>query len=161
VTGHWGFNTKGQETGPFFEQTGSTTNWTGTYLGTAKSLKSISGSVPTASGTFHWKGIAATTFPDLSGTWSGSVTVVKTSTAVSYAITSNATDSAVFDIATSADTNTVVGQLLVTSRNKVYGYVTFDSKEINFSGTFSAPKLSLKLKGQDTTAEKVTISIFK
>jgi len=161
VSGHWSFNAKGQVTGPFIEQTDGTTNWTGTLLGTAKGLKTLTATVPTASGAFHWKGIPATTFPDLSGTWTGLVTVVKTSTAVSYRITSNANDAAVFDIATSADPATVVGQLLVTSRNSVYGYVTFDGKPINFSGTFSASRLSLTLKGKDATMEKVSIKIFR
>jgi PKD repeat protein len=158
VSGHWSFNAKGQVTGPFLEQIGSTTSWTGTLLGTAKSPKTLTATVPTASGIFHWKGIPATTFPDLSGTWTGLVTVVKTSTAVSYRITN---DAAVFDIATSADPATVVGRLLVTSRNSVYGYVTFDGKPINFSGTFSASRLSLTLKGKDATMEKVSIKIFR
>jgi PKD repeat protein len=161
VSGHWSFNAKGQVMGPYLEEIGSTTNWTGTLLGTFKSLKTLTATVPTASGIFHWKGIPATTFPDLSGTWTGLVTVVKTNMTVSYAITNNVADSAVFDIATSADPATVVGQLLVTSRNSVYGYVTFDSKQINFSGTFSASRLSLTLKGIDATAEKVSIKIFK
>ena len=162
VSGHWSFAAKGLVTGPFLEETGSTTNWTGTLSLKAKSLKGISATVPTASGTFHWKGVLATTFPDVSGTWTGAVTVVKTAAAVNYIISSNATDAAVFDIATSAAPGTVVGQLLVTSHDKVVGYVTFDSKSINFSGTFSATSpAALKLKGTDTAAEKITIDLFK
>ncbi len=162
VSGHWSFNAKGQVTGPFIEETDGATNWTGTFLGPAKSLKSISGSVPTtADGTFRWKGKLATTFPDLSGTWTGTVTVVSTEAAVSYAITSNANDSAVFDIAASDAPSTVVGQLLVTSRNKVFGYVTFNSKQITLSGSFSTSRLSLTLTGKDATAEKVTVKIVK
>jgi uncharacterized repeat protein (TIGR01451 family) len=161
VSGHWSFNAKGQETGPFLEQTDGATNWTGPYLGSAKSLKSISGSVPTASGTFHWKGVAATTFPDLSGTWTGLVTIAKTETPVSFVFTANTNDAAVFDIATSAAPSTDVGQLLVTSRNKVYGYAASGGKQINFSGTFDGKKSSLNLKGTDATAEKVTIELFQ
>ena len=161
VSGHWSFNAKGQVTGPFLEETSGTTNWTGTLLGTAKTLKSLSATVPTGSGIFHWKGVLATTFPDLSGTWTGLVTVVKTPAAVNYVITSNANDAGVFDIAASTDPATVVGQLLVTSRNSVYGYVTFDGKPINFSGTFSASRLSLTLKGKDATMEKVSIKLFR
>ena len=97
VSGSWVFDTKGRQTGPFLETTGGTTNWTGTLLGTAKSLKSFSGTVPTALGVFHWKGVAATTFPESSGTWTGLVTIVKTNLAASFAITNNANDSAVFD----------------------------------------------------------------
>jgi len=91
------------------------------------------------------------------------VTVVKTSAAASYLITSNANDAAVFDIATSADPGTVVGQLLVTSRNKVYGYVTFDGELITLSGTFTAARPSLILKGADETetSEKISVKIFK
>ncbi len=161
VSGLWNFNGKGQVTGPFFEETGSTTNWTGTLLGTVKSLKSVNGTVPTASGTFHWKGIPATTLPDLAGTWTGLVTMGKTLTAVSYLISSNASDSAVFDIAASDAPGTVMGQLLVTSRNSVYGYVIFGGKPTTMFGTFSAARLSLKLKGMDTSAEKLTIKIFR
>ncbi len=166
VSGHWGFSTnnpKGQVTGPFVEQTGSTTNWTGTLLGPARAPKTVTGAVKTtALGTFHWRGIPATTFPDLSGTWTGLVTVVRTiPVAVSYAITNNANDSGIFDIATTADPGTVVGQLLVTSRNKVYGYITFDSKPINFSGTFSVARTSLTLRGTDPSAEKFTIKLFQ
>lgn len=161
LNGNWSLNAKGQVTGLFLEVTGSTTNWTGTLLGTIKSLKSFSGTVPTASGAFHWKGIPATTFPDLSGTWTGLVTVVKTDTSVSYQISSNATDAAVFDIATSDVPSTVIGQLLVTSRNSVYGYVTVNGKPVTMSGSFSAAHLSLTLKGTDATPEKVSIRIFR
>jgi len=126
-----------------------------TFLG---QVKSLSEAASTSVGTFHWKGIPATTTPpDISGTWSGTVTVVKTPMSITYRITTNANDSAVFDMATSDAPDTVVGQLLVTSRNKVYGYITFDSQPINFSGTFSAGRLSLK--GTDATAEKVTIKL--
>jgi hypothetical protein len=164
VTGHWGFTNKptGQVTGSFIEQTGTTTNWTGPFLGPVKSLKSLSGAVKTtALGTFHWKGIPATTFPDLSGTWTGVVKVVKTATAMSYRIGANANDAAVFDIATSDAPGTVVGQLLVTSRDKVYGSVMFEGKQLRLSGTYSAAHASLTLKGTDETAEKVFVKLFK
>jgi hypothetical protein len=81
--------------------------------------------------------------------------------AVSYVFSANANDFAIFDIATSDTPGTVVGQLLVTSRNKVYGYATFDSKPVTMSGTFSAARLSLTLKGTDTSGEKVSIKIFQ
>jgi PKD repeat protein len=163
VAGHWGFNARGQVTGPFIEETGSTTNWSGMLLGTISSLKSVSGTVPTTgSGTFHWRGVPATMSADLSGTWTGLVTVAKTPVApVSYQISSNANDSAVFDIATSADPGTVVGQLLVTSRNKVYGYATIGGKPTALSGTFSVARVSLTLRGTDATAERVSVKIFR
>jgi hypothetical protein len=165
VTGHWGFTNKptGQVTGPFIEQTGTTTNWTGTFLGPVKSLKSISGAVKTtALGTFHWRGVPATAFPDLSGTWTGLVTVVRTTpAAVSYVFSANANDSAVFDIATGGDPGTVVGQLLVTSKNKVYAYVTVDGKQLRLSGTFNALRRTLTLRGTDATAETVSVKIFQ
>jgi hypothetical protein len=167
VSGHWAFTNKpkGQVTGPFIEQTGTTTNWTGTFLGPAKSLKSVSGAVKTtALGTFHWRGIPATTFLDLSGTWTGVVTVVRTTpVAVSYGFTANASDAAVFDIATSVDPGTVVGQLLVTSRNKVYAYVTFGGTQFRVSGTFSAVRQTLTLRGTDgnTPPERITIKLVK
>jgi PKD repeat protein len=161
LNGNWSLNAKGQVMGPFLEVTGNTTNWTGTLLGTIKSLKSFSGTVPTTSGTFHWKGIPATAFPDLSGTWTGLITVVKEETPVSYLISSNATDAAVFDIATSDAPATVIGQLLVTSRNSVYGYVTFNGEPVTMSGDFNAAHLSLTLKGTDATAKKVSIRIFR
>ena len=162
VSGHWGLNAKGQVTGPFVEQTDGTTNWTGTLLGSVKSSKNISGAVPTtALGTFHWKGVPATAFPDLGGTWTGLVTVAKIATVVNYVITSNANDSAVFDIATSRDSGVVVGQLLVTSRNKVYAYVTFDGKQVRLSGVFSEARRSLTLRGTNETAEKVSVKVFQ
>jgi PKD repeat protein len=165
VSGHWGFTNKptGQVTGPFIEQTGTTTNWTGTFLGPVKSLKSISGAVKTtALGTFHWRGVPATTFPDLSGTWTGLVTVVRTTPAtVSFVFSPNANDSAVFDVATSGDPGTVVGQLLVTSHNKAFAYVTADGKQLRLSGTFNALRRTLTLRGTDATAERVTVKISK
>ena len=146
VSGHWGVNSKGQVTGPFVEQTGSTTNWTGTFLGSSRSLKSI----------------PATTFPGLSGTWTGLVTVVRTAPmAVSYVFSANARDSGVFDIATTAEPGTVVGQMLVTSRNKVYGYVTSGGKQLQLSGTFSAARVSLTLRGKDSSAETVSVKLFR
>ena len=116
----------------------------------------------TASGTFHWRGIPATILPELSGLWTGLVTVVRTQPApVSYTFSANANDFGVFDIATVADPGTVVGQLLVTSRNKVYAHVTFGGKQFRLSGTFSPTRVSLTLRGTDATAERVTIRIFR
>jgi hypothetical protein len=80
---------------------------------------------------------------------------------VSYAVTTNANDSAVFDIATSAAPGTVVGQLLVTSRNKVDGYITFGGKQITLSGNFSAARRSMTLKGAGATAAKVAVKLFQ
>jgi PKD repeat protein len=160
VSGRWNFNPKGQVAGPFIEQTLGATNWSGTLLGAVKSLKSISGTVPTAaSGSFHWKGITATTFRDLSGTWTGAVTVVKTTTAASYLLSPNATDSGVFDIATSAAPGTVVGQLLITSLNRIYGYISIGGKQVTMSGSFNLKKSTMSLKGTDNTGEKVSIQI--
>jgi hypothetical protein len=167
VSGHWGFTTNrpaGQVTGPFVGQTGNTTNWTGIFKGPAKSSKTLSGAVPTtAFGTFHWRGVPATTFPDLSGRWTGLVTVVRTArAAVSYILTANANDSAVFDIAAVGTPGTVIGQLLVTSHNKAFAYVTFDgNKQLRLSGTFSAVRRTLTLRGTDATAERFTVKISK
>jgi alpha-amylase len=168
VSGHWGFNPKGQVTGPFVERTETTTNWTGVFLGPVKSLKNISGAVPTTDaldhshGTFHWRGIPATTSLDLSGTWTGVVTVVRTPAApVSYVFSTNANDSAVFDITTNPPPGAVVGQLLVTSKNKVYAYVAFEGKQLRLSGTYSPVRHSLTLRGTDATPETVSIKIFK
>jgi PKD repeat protein len=162
VSGTWGFDAKGRLTGSFIEQLGSATNWTGTLAGSAKSLKSLSGTVTTPSvGVFRWKGVPATGSLDLSGTWTGVVTIVKVPTPVSYAIRTNANDSAVFDVTTTINTNTVIGQLIETSRNVVYGYVAVGGTNITMSGKFNAKKLSLTFKGADETAEKVSIKLFQ
>jgi hypothetical protein len=87
--------------------------------------------------------------------------VQTTPVAVSYVFSANTNDSAVFDIATSDTPGTVVGQLLGTSRKKVFGYLTFDGKPVTMSGNFNATRLSLTLKGTDATTEKVSIKIFK
>jgi PKD repeat protein len=162
VSGTWGFDAKGRLTGSFIEQLGSATNWTGTLAGTAKSLKSLSASVTTTTvGVFRWKGVPATTSPDLSGTWTGVVTIVKAPTSVSYAIRTNATDSAVFDVTTTLNTNAVIGQLIATSRDVVYGYVTTGGTNITMSGKFNSKKLPMTMtfKGTDTTADKVSIKL--
>jgi PKD repeat protein len=162
VSGTWGFCAKGQVTGSFVEQLGSTTNWNGTLTAKVKSLKSLGGSVTTTNlAAFRWKGAPATTFPDLSGTWTGVVTIIKAPTSVSYAIRTNANDSAVFDVTTTLNTNTVVGQLIATSRNVVYGYITTGGTNITMSGKFNATKLSMTFKGTDMTADKVSIQLFK
>jgi hypothetical protein len=149
-------------TGSFVEQLGSTTNWNGTLTAKVKSLKSLGGSVTTTNlAAFRWKGAPATTFPDLSGTWTGVVTIIKAPTSVSYAIRTNANDSAVFDVTTTLNTNTVVGQLIATSRNVVYGYITTGGTNITMSGKFNATKLSMTFKGTDMTADKVSIQLFK
>jgi len=160
VSGHWGFNAKGQVTGAFLEQTLGSTNWSGTLFGTAKSLKSVSARVPTtAPSAYHWKAITATTFRDLSGTWTGLVTVVKTAAPVSYVFNPNASNLAVFDIATSDAPGTVVGQLLVTSRNKIYGSVAFGGRQVTMSGSLNIRNLTMSLKGTDNTGEKVKIQL--
>jgi T5SS/PEP-CTERM-associated repeat protein len=164
----WGFNSKGQVKGLFVEQTGAATNWTGSFLGPVKSLKSLSGAVPatnavgTSLGIFHWRGVPATAPAELGGTWTGVVTVVRTpAVPVRYEFSANASDSRVFDIAMSTDPGTVVGQLLVTSRNKVYAYVTFAGKQLRLSGTYSALRHSLTLRGKDATAEAVSVKLFQ
>jgi hypothetical protein len=80
---------------------------------------------------------------------------------VSYVFTANANDSAVFDIATSLDPGTVVGQLLVTSKNKAYAYIATGGKQLRLSGTFSAARRTLTLRGTDATAETVSVKIFR
>jgi PKD repeat protein len=171
VSGTWGFDAKGRLTGSFIEQLGSATNWTGTLAGSAKSLKSLSASVTTTGvGVFRWKGVPATEFPDLSGTWTGVVTIVKAkaATPVSYAIRTNANDSAVFDVTTTINTNTVIGQLIATSRDVVYGYVAVGGTNITMSGKFkdrSAKALPdiMTFKGAvtNTPAEKVSIQLSR
>ena len=171
VSGTWGFDAKGRLTGSFIEQLGSATNWTGTLAGSAKSLKSLSASVTTTGvGVFRWKGVPATEFPDLSGTWTGVVTIVKAkaATPVSYAIRTNANDSAVFDVTTSINTNAVIGQLIATSRDVVYGYIAVGGTNITMSGKFkdrSAKALPdiMTFKGAVTnaTAEKVSIQLSR
>ncbi len=171
VSGHWGFKTNkpiGQVTGPFVEQTDGTTNWTGSFLGPVKSLKSLSGAVPATNalghtlGTFHWRGVPATVPAELGGTWTGAVTVVRTPAAhVSYEFSADASDSRVYDMALSTDPGMVVGQLLVTSRNKVYADVIFNGKQLRLSGTYSAVRHSLTLRGKDETAETVSIKLFQ
>jgi PKD repeat protein len=161
--GHWGFNTKGQLTGEFLGETGNVTNWTGTLLGPAQSLRSVNGTLlTTASSVFHWRGIVATTSRDLSGTWIGSVTVAGTpASPVSYVLSPSANDSTVFDIATTADPSTVVGQLVVTSRNRVYGYITFGGKPITMFGLFNVGRLGMSLNGTDNRGERVKIKIVR
>jgi PKD repeat protein len=162
VSGDWIFNPKGQVTGPFLEQTLGATNWSGTLLGTVKSLKSVSGTVPTAAlGSFRWKGIPATTFRDLSGTWTGAVTVARATTAASYLLRPNANDSGVFDIATSAAPGAVVGQLLITSLNKIYGYLAIGGKQATMSGSFNLKKSTMSLKGTDNTGDKVSLQLIQ
>jgi hypothetical protein len=51
--------------------------------------------------------------------------------------------------------------LLATSRNKVYAYVIFDGKQLQLSGTFSAARHTLTLRGTDSTAETVSVKISK
>ena len=169
VSGTWGFDSKGRLTGSFIEQLGSATNWTGTLAGSAKSRKSLSASVTaTDVGVFHWKGVPATGSLDLSGTWTGVVTIVKVPTSVSYTIRTNANDSAVFDVTTTINTNTVIGQLIETSRNVVYGYVAVGGTNITMSGKFqdrSANDLPdvMTFKGTviNTPAEKVSIQLSR
>ncbi len=161
VSGSWGFDSKGQVTGPFVEETDGTTNWAGVFLGPVKSLRSLSGIVPTAAfGKFHWRGIPTTTFPDLSGTWTGLVTVVRTTpVAVSYVFSANANDPAVFDITTSTDPDDVVGQMLATSRNRVYGYVMFGNRQVTMSGLFNSRRSTMILNGADDIGERVRLRL--
>jgi uncharacterized repeat protein (TIGR01451 family) len=168
VTGTWSFTNrpKGQVTGPFLGQSDGTTNWTGVFKGPSNNSRTLSGSVPTPQfGTFHWRGVPPKMIPVLTGTWTGTVAIVRTTpAAVSFSLSPNANDPAVFDIAASTDTNTVVGELLVTSHNKVYAFVASGSnKEFELSGTFTMPRAmpTLTLRGADATGERVTIKIVQ
>ena len=73
----------------------------------------------------------------------------------------NANDSGVFDIATSAAPGTVVGQLLITSLNKIYGYIAIGSKQVTISGAFNLKKSTMSLKGTDNTGDKVSIQLIQ
>jgi PKD repeat protein len=161
VSGHWGFTTKGRVTGRFLEEAGNVTNWNGTLLGPVRSLRSVNGTVgTTAAGNFHWRGITATTFRDFGGTWTGLVTVARTPAApVSYLFSHDANNPSVFDIATSADPGAVVGQLLVTSRNRIYAYVTYGGKPVTMSGLFNIRRLAMNLNGTSNTGERVKVRI--
>jgi len=112
-------------------------------------------------GGFSWKGVPATTFPDLSGTWSGTVAIAKSATSESYVVTTNATESAVFDVAAASDTNTVVGQWIATSKDVVYGFVTVGGTNVTMSGKYSVAKGSVTFKGTDAAAEKVSIKLVR
>jgi sugar lactone lactonase YvrE len=161
VSGHWGFNSVGAVTGPFIEETLGTTNWRGTLLGATKYLKGFTATVSTDSETFRWKGAPATITEDVSGPWTGVITVVKTATVVNYVINSNSDESGILDIATNDDPSTTIGKLLVTSHSKVYGYVTFNGKSYSCSGTFNAVRHALTLKGKSETGEKISVKIYK
>jgi hypothetical protein len=162
VSGQWGINAKGQVTGPFMEQLGASTNWTGTLTGKATSLKKFSGSVVTNSPAFKWKGVPATDFPNLGGTWTGTVTVkaLQIDTNVAYIVTANPDNSGVFDMAAANLPGTVVGQLIVTSRGKISGYLTFGPQQMRLSGKFKASQFSLSLSGTNEDGEKVKINLF-
>jgi PKD repeat protein len=161
LSGAWDFDAKSNLTGLFIEQLGGTTNWTGTLAGKAKSLKSVSASVTTSNGVYKWKGVPATTFPDLSGMWTGQVTVAKIAAGVGYAITTNATNAGVFDVAALTATNAVIGRFIVTSRGKMDGYITIASKQTILSGTFRASKSSVSLKGRNEDGVLVEVRIAK
>jgi PKD repeat protein len=138
LSGTWSNDAKGKLVGSFIERLGNATNWTGALVGSAKTDKSLSTSIITngaAKAGFKWKGIPATDFPDLSGTWSGQVTIAKSPSNVLYAITANATNSAVFDVARTT-TNTVIGQFIATSKDAVTGFLPISSNQTTLSGKF-------------------------
>jgi len=54
-----------------------------------------------------------------------------------------------------------VGQLLVTSRNKVYVYVMFDGKQLRLSGTFSAVAAFAVIEGPDENREEISVKIVQ
>ena len=135
ISGTWSNDAKGKLTGSFIEKLGSATNWTGALLGSAKTDKSLSASIVTSNAVYKWKGVPATDFPDLSGTWSGQVTIAKSPSNVLYAITANATNSAVFDVARTT-TNTVIGQFIATSKDAVTGFLPISSNQTTLSGKF-------------------------
>ncbi len=53
----------------------------------------------------------------------------------------------------------MVGQLLVTSHNKIYGYLTFDGKRVTLSGLFNLQKFTMTLQGTDSAREKVKVQL--
>ena len=162
VSGTWGFNARGQVTGPFLEQANGTTNWNGALLATARSPRSLGGIVTTTpSGAFRWRGLLATTFPDPGGTWTGSVTVTRAAAPVNYVLTADANDSGIFDIAASATPGTRVGQLIVTSRSRTYGYLSFGGRQLTVSGAFNVRRRTMSLQGTSNTGEKVRILLVE
>jgi uncharacterized repeat protein (TIGR01451 family) len=167
ISGTWGLDAKGKLTGAFGEKLGSATNWTGTLAGTAKTGKSLSGKVTAIpAGFFNWKGIPATTFPDLSGTWSGQVAIAKTANInVAYKITMNATNSGVFDVAATTATNTVLGQFIVTSKDAIAAWLQISTnREATLSGKAKltgSKGPSISLKGTDASADKINLNLIK
>ena len=159
MSGQWNFNSNGQVTGTLIEQSGGTTNWNGIVLATIRDSRILKATVATTSGLFQWKGVPATTFPDLSGIWTGVVKVGKSPTTTSYLIESNS--NGLFDIFPSTSTDTMIGQLLVGESDKIYGDLMIDGETFALSGTYNSRRASLVIAGIDVGREKISLKIVK
>lgn len=66
-----------------------------------------------------------------------------------------------FDVAATDDPGTTLGQLIVNSQGRVFGYVSVDGQPVPLSGKFSPTKPSINLKGKASAGEFVTIKLVK
>ncbi|HUJ09511.1 MAG TPA: PKD domain-containing protein [Verrucomicrobiae bacterium] len=150
LSGDWGITNKGKLSGTIVEQLTGATNWTGILHGLARTDKRITTRIVTATnGVFRWIGIPASSNVDLTGTWTGLVTVAKTITTNAYAITMDVTNStAVFNVAGATATNTIIGQFIVTSRDAMAGYLAIDTNQTTLLGRF-------KVKESKTTTNEI------
>lgn len=166
ISGTWSMDGRGQLSGDYSEDRNGTNHLAGTFTGKGKGGKSISTKVVSNTDTqlLTIKGSPAVAAPDLSGSWTASVTTTGSVLAETYTFSATSTNG-VFDVSGTGSVYSVTGTILIGPKNAVNAVLFTDdgvaTRTRSLSGKFNATSQSLTLTGADNAANKVSVKAAK
>jgi hypothetical protein len=166
LTGTWSFATSGKKvtvTGTGSEMINSNHTWDATVNAKGKAGKKITALVNTDTGTvFKWSGKPDESHADLSGHWTGQVSTKNSITAADYVLVKSSEEPELFEIRESSGavpSGIVVGEAIVTSKNKLVVYVEQDGRHSVLTGRYAPTKRRMTLSGHDEIGQPISITV--
>lgn len=161
ITGSWVFNAKHQIAASYSEQLDATPVFTGTLVGKVANAKKLSATVkpPALTAALKLGGIPVAPVPDISGTYTGIMTVARTKSAVTYVLTPSATLLNVFDLVVQETNQTLTGSVIVTASGALTA-VTTNGTLSSLAGAFKLPG-KITLKGKDSLGTAISVKLTR
>jgi Txe/YoeB family toxin of Txe-Axe toxin-antitoxin module len=162
----WSFATSGKKvtvTGTGSEMINSNHTWDATVNAKGKAGKKITALVNTDTGTvFKWSGKPDESHADLSGHWTGQVSTKNSITAADYVLVKSSEEPELFEIRESSGavpSGIVVGEAIVTSKNKLVVHVKQDGRNSVLTGRYAPTKRRMTLSGHDEIGQPISITV--
>lgn len=166
LTGTWSFASSGKRvtvTGAGSEMVNSNHTWDATINARGKARKRITALVRTDTGAvFKWSGKPGGSPADLSGQWTGQISTKSSITAADYVLVKDSGEPGLFEIRDSSGavpSGTVVGEAIVTSKNKLVVYVKQNGRNCVLTGRYAPRKRRMRLSGHDEFGQPVSIMV--